>query len=73
MRQLTTKPRDWFKIDNIREHYDDAEDRLLGESLLGWQIHPVIARPRRHHPRRRPPSPGSSAGRKGNARGSHHR
>jgi ParB family chromosome partitioning protein len=45
MRQLTTKPLSWFKIDNIRTYYDDEEDRLLGESLSHRQIHPLIARP----------------------------
>jgi hypothetical protein len=45
MRQTTEKPVDWFKEDNLREHYDDDELRPLGESLLVRQIHDVIARP----------------------------
>ena len=46
MRTFTTKPLDWFSIpEQVRSSFDDAADRLLGESLRVRQLQPVGAQP----------------------------
>ncbi len=47
MAQLATKPVSWLKPDpnQPRRHFDEAELRLLGESLRKRQLQPVLARP----------------------------
>jgi ParB family chromosome partitioning protein len=46
MAQLTTKPLSWFKTNpQARKTLDEAELRLLGESLRHKQIQPVLAKP----------------------------
>jgi ParB/RepB/Spo0J family partition protein len=48
MPQLTTKQLSFFKPDpkQARQHYDEAEDRRLGESMLArGQLQPVVAAP----------------------------
>jgi ParB family chromosome partitioning protein len=46
MAQLTTKPLSWFKINpQVRKTFDEAELRLLGESLRHKQLQPVLAKP----------------------------
>lgn len=45
MATLTSKPLSWFKVvPQVRRHFDEAELRLLGESLKVKQLQPVIAR-----------------------------
>jgi ParB family transcriptional regulator, chromosome partitioning protein len=45
MSQLTTKPLSWFKTNpQVRKTFDEAELRLLGESLRHKQLQPVLAR-----------------------------
>ncbi|MDZ4820225.1 MAG: ParB/RepB/Spo0J family partition protein [Planctomycetota bacterium] len=44
MAVLTRKPLAWFKIaSQVRRHFDEAELRLLGESLKAKQLQPVLA------------------------------
>lgn len=46
MPTLETKPLAWFKAaPQARRHFDEAELRLLGESLKVKQLQPVLARP----------------------------
>lgn len=48
MPQLTTKPLTFFKPDakQARQHYDEADDRRLGESMIAHgQLQPVGAKP----------------------------
>ena len=46
MAQLTTKPLSWFKTNpQVRKTFDEAELRLLGESLRHKQLQPVLAKP----------------------------
>lgn len=46
MAQLTTKPLSWFKTNpQVRKAFDEAELRLLGESLRHKQLQPVLAKP----------------------------
>ncbi len=46
MPKLETKPIGWFKEEpQARQHYDEAELRLLGQSLKQRQLQPVLARP----------------------------
>ena len=45
MPQLATKPLSWFKTaSQVRQHFDEGELRLLGESLKVRQLQPVLAR-----------------------------
>lgn len=45
MATLTSKPLAWFKVAaQVRQHFDEAELRLLGESLKVKQLQPVLAR-----------------------------
>ncbi|WP_425399906.1 ParB/RepB/Spo0J family partition protein [Aeoliella sp.] len=46
MSQFTNKPLGWFKPDanQARQHFDETELRLLGESLQHRQLQPVLAR-----------------------------
>jgi ParB/RepB/Spo0J family partition protein len=45
MPTLTTKPLTWFKTNpQVRKTFDEAELRLLGESLRQKQLQPVLAR-----------------------------
>ena len=46
MSQLTTKQLSWFKTNpQVRKAFDEAELRLLGESLRHKQLQPVLAKP----------------------------
>lgn len=46
MPKLDTKPVSWLKeAPQARQHYDEAELRLLGESLRERQLQPVLVRP----------------------------
>ena len=46
MRTFTTQPLDWFVVpEQVRTSFDDAADRLLGESLKVRQLQPVGAQP----------------------------
>jgi ParB family transcriptional regulator, chromosome partitioning protein len=46
MPKLETRPLAWFKTANqARKHFDEAELRLLGESLRRKQLQPVLAKP----------------------------
>ena len=43
---LQFKPVSWFKVGpQARKHFEEAELRLLGESLKVKQLQPVLARP----------------------------
>ncbi len=45
MAVLASKPLNWFKVaPQARRHFDEAELRLLGESLKVKQLQPVLAR-----------------------------
>ena len=45
MPKLESKPLNWFKTaPQARRHFDEAELRLLGESLKVRQLQPVLAR-----------------------------
>lgn len=47
MPKLENKPLDWLKPDpnQPRKHFDEAELRLLGESLRKKQLQPILAQP----------------------------
>ena len=46
MAQLTTKPLSWFKTNpQVLKTFDEAELRLLGESLRNKQLQPVLLKP----------------------------
>ena len=46
MAQLTTKPLSWFETNQqVRKTFDEADLRLLGESLRHKQLQPVLAKP----------------------------
>jgi ParB/RepB/Spo0J family partition protein len=46
MATLTNKPLNWFKVaPQARKHFEEADLRLLGESLKVKQLQPVLAKP----------------------------
>src|SRR6187399_2572318 len=46
MTTLTNKPVSWFKVaPQVRRHFEEADLRLLGESLKVKQLQPVLAKP----------------------------